>query len=588
MTHPKIARVLACLLVCLVSSCTASHGQLSVTYGPKGLQQLSYAGLVLEDSSSYPADTFHIWHMKVMDLHGKTLASPADGWGENNTGKTWEAAAHAWTYGFAWGFIRTQYVQSGDILDIVATETNRAGSGVILAGAAIYPVVLHFPVLPAGFMNSTYPQIASNFTGPSATLADYGAGEVASVFPNASKPLYSGFWPAGGSGLVYSALVSSTTPDNMAAFQPLYDRPIRPGQSDTFTVSLRFAPSGTPLRALAGDAYSNWRRAWPQQLRWKDKRIIGTSYLASSPSGGDVTRPGGHPNNPRRYLDNSQPNDFDVRTAQGLVRFQKLVLQRAQDVVKNLKRLNAQGVIVWDIEGEEYPQATSYVCSPDQVAVAAPEMESVISDTSSVYAGMKLDDAYFKTISAAGFRVGVCIRPQQFKKMADGTAQQIYGSDSAAEASMRYKIRYAHDRWGATLFYIDSTVEQNGGVLDAGIFQRLAAAFPDCLLIPEESAPKHYAYTAPFKTFLFNKDLGTDFGVRDYYPRAFSCTLVNDVDPAILATYTPQLTASVVAGDILMVHADYWQANNSTVMKIYKAAETAAAASNSLAIFLTP
>jgi hypothetical protein len=41
------------------------------------------------------------------------------------------------------------------------------------------------------------------------------------------------------------------------------------------------------------------------------------------------------------------------------------------------------------------------------------------------------------------------------------------------------------------------------------------------------------------------------------------------VDPAKLAQYRQQLTDSIKRGDILMVHADYWQANNPTVVQMY-------------------
>ena len=109
-------------------------------------------------------------------------------------------------------------------------------------------------------------------------------------------------------------------------------------------------------------------------------------------------------------------------------------------------------------------------------------------------------------------------------------------------------------------------------MLSADIFAQLEAQLPDSLIAPEESTPKHHAYTAPFKSFLFHTDLGTDPSVYNYYPFAFSLNLVNDVDPAKLAQYNSQLTDSVRHGDILMVHADYWQANNPTVMGIYQAA----------------
>ncbi len=232
--------------------------------------------------------------------------------------------------------------------------------------------------------------------------------------------------------------------------------------------------------------------------------------------------------------------------------------------------LGAQGAITWDLEGEQFPQDTSYVCAPDQIAQISPEMESVVSSASSPYFGMKLDDAYFKIMRDAGFRVGVCIRPQHFTMNSSGTAQQTFLPDASVLGEIVRKMRYAHDRWGTTLFYLDSTVGKDGAVLDASIFQKAAAALPDSLMIPEETTPKHYAYAAAFKTFLFHGDIGTDPTVYGYYPRAFSANLVNDVDPVKLSAFRAQLTASVKAGDVLMVHADYWQANNPTVVQIYR------------------
>lgn len=544
---------------------TMAQSSLKVSFGNQGVQQISYNGVLLEDLGNNPSDAFHIWHMKVTDLKGSVISN--DGWGESNTGKRWDAGSQTWTYTFGWGSIGVHFVQNGNNLDMKVTEKNAANSGVILDGAVIYPFALHFPKLPNGFYDANYPQLAFNTTAPSVTVADFGTGVVAAVAPDASKALYSGFQPAG-QALAYTPIISGTSLDGMATFQPHNDRPVAPGQTDSFTVSLRFAPTGTPAASLGADAYQSWARTWPAQLNWSDRRVIGTVYLASSPQG-DVTQPGGYPNNPRRYFSNSNASDFDVRTAQGLSNFQAKVLQQAGNTVQNLHLLNAQGAITWDLEGEQYPQETSYVCSPDQIAQVAPEMESVIANGSSPYAGMKLDDAYFKIMRDAGFRVGVCIRPQHFTMNRDGTAQQVSLANADVAAEIIRKMKYAHDRWGATLFYIDSTVEPNGAVLDAGIFQQAGAALPDSLLIPEETTPKDYAYTAPFKTFIFHGDLGTEASVYGYYPHAFSANLINDVDPAKLAAAQAQLTKAVRAGDILMTHADYWQANNATIVQIY-------------------
>lgn len=126
-------------------------------------------------------------------------------------------------------------------------------------------------------------------------------------------------------------------------------------------------------------------------------------------------------------------------------------------------------------------------------------------------------------------------------------------------------MKYAHDRWGATLFYIDSSVDTNGGTLPVSVFRDIAAALPDSLLIPEEATPTFFAYAAGFQSFLFHSDLGTPAAVRALYPGAFSVNMINDVDPG----NRQQLSESVKHGDILMVHTDYWQQNNSGVMQIY-------------------
>jgi hypothetical protein len=554
----------SCLLI-PAALLAQSTSELSVSFSGTGLQKVSYNGVVLEDIGQYPSDALHIWHMKASDLNGNPLTSGQYGWGENNNGKSWDPVQHAATYWFSWGSIRVQYFQAGDLLGLRVSETNNPDSGIIFDGATIYPMVFHFPQLPAGFANGL-PQIASNTTGPSATLADYGSGEVASIFNNASTPLYTGFDPAGNNA--YTAIVSSTPPDSVAAFGPHYDRPVQPGKSDQYTILFHFAPSGTPIGTVAANAFQTWASYWKPKLSWPDRRIIGSVYLASSPQG-NPSMSGGYPNNPRRYFNDGNPNDFDIRTPAGLAQFQNRILQQAQNNVQNLQQLGAQGVITWDIEGEQYPQTTSYVCEPDAIAQTAPEMETVITDPNSPYAGQKLDDAYFAIMRKAGFRIGVCVRPQHFAIYADGTAGQTSLTDSQVISELIRKMRYAHSRWGATIFYIDSSVEANGGNLPVDIFRNAAAALPDSLLIPEETTPAYYGYTAAFQSFIFHTDLGTPSTVYNYYPNAFSVNLVNDVDPAKLAQYRPQLTQAVAHGDILVVHADYWDPNNLTVQQIY-------------------
>ncbi len=582
----RAAAVLVCSFLLIVGCKSRAQTDLQITYGSGGIQTLSYKGQVLENMGAHPEDAFHIWHMKATDLQGNLLNTPQTGWGENNLGKTWDAGSHTWTYRFNWGTIQVQFVQVGNSLNMNVTETNLANSGIVLDGATIYPFVLHFPQMPLNFTNASYNQWSYNTNAPSALAADYSSGEVVAVVPDAAKPLFSGFLSQNNNA--YVPIISSTSPDALAAFQPHNDRPIQPGQTDTFTVSLRFTASGTAAASVAADALQSWTSTWPPLLNWTDRRIIGTAYLASSPQG-NKSVPGGFPNNPRRYFNDGNATDFDIRTAAGLAQFQSKMLQQAANIVTNLGRLNAQGMITWDLEGEQYPMDTSYLCSPDMIGTIAPEMESVISNSSSAYHGAKLVDAYFAIVHSAGYRVGLCIRPQHFAINADGTAQQTTLSNAQVPAELLRKAKYAHDRWGVTLFYVDSSVDAFGGALDATIFQQLAAALPDSLFIPEETTPKHYLYTAPFQTFIFHGDLGTSTSIYPIYPKAFSANLINDVDPGTLAAHRADLTASVKRGDILMVHADYWQANNDTVVQMYNdAGVTAVPASPTTTAPTTP
>jgi len=544
---------------------------LVLTYGTHGLERLTYRGKVLEDLGQFPRDELHIWHMKSFDRAGHVLKAGEYGWGENNTGRRWDAESRSWLYTFSWGTIRTSFAQHGNTLDIAVTETNRAGSGTVLGGATVFPLVLHLPRAEHGSPGS---QVIEGTEQPGVTLVQYAGGEVTVVALDARKPVYSGLLRAGEDG--YSAVLSTTRPDSLPAPVPgeFHEMNLlQPGASETWTLSLRFAAPGIPIWQMAEDAFRNWVQRWPQRLAWSDQRLIGTVYLASSPTG-DKHQPGGFPGNPRRYF-NDSTGDFNVQTPAGIALFQKRVLQKALTVAENLRRMDAQGAITWDIEGEQYPQDTSYVCAPDQIARVAPEMETLVSDKRSPYAGMKLDDAYFKTIRDAGFRVGVCVRPQRLTIDADGRAEQTLVPDPAATAELVHKMQWARQRWGATLFYLDSTVERDGSTLPAAVIEAAAAALPDCLLIPEESTPRMYRVAAPFKTFLFHGDLGTPWWMRKLYPRAFAANLVNDVDPGKLAASRAALVDAMRQGDILMVHADEWQRNDPEVTAMYREAHRA-------------
>ena len=233
------------LTVCaglVLTNCTGKPREagLKVSYGTNGIQRLTYNGVVLEDLARYPSDAFHIWHMKAKDANGKFPADKQYSWGELNNGRTWNAATHTWLYSFKWGSISVQFVHKGDVLDMVVTEKNNADSGVTFSGATIYPFVLHFPELPSGFGDPSYQHLAVEANDPPPT-ADFGKGQVSVVTSDRSS-VYRGFEPAGG-GANYYPVISSAIMDSIGPGIAKVDRPINPGMTDSFTVSLNFAES---------------------------------------------------------------------------------------------------------------------------------------------------------------------------------------------------------------------------------------------------------------------------------------------------------------------------------------------------------
>jgi len=134
--------------------------------------------------------------------------------------------------------------------------------------------------------------------------------------------------------------------------------------------------------------------------------------------------------------------------------------------------MNAQGMIVWDLEGMQYPRI-NYVGDPRMLSVLAPEME---------YNGAV--DAYFKKFRDAGLRVGVTVRPQRLRLTTRGGGRR--GCQSTLYPGRPNRL--AHTRWGATLFYIDSNVSSPPFTMPPSCKQ-LQEMFPDVLLIPEWKHP---------------------------------------------------------------------------------------------------
>ncbi|MEI9973842.1 MAG: hypothetical protein WDO73_18380 [Ignavibacteriota bacterium] len=187
----------------------------------------------------------------------------------------------------------------------------------------------------------------------------------------------------------------------------------------------------------------------------------------------------------------------------------------------------------------------------DGVALTAPEMADVA-------------DAYFQKFRDAGLKVGVCVRPQQFV-LAPGGGSATQQDVADPTQLLIDKINYAQKRWGATMFYVDS----NGGPgnpMDPAIFQRVSAAVPGVLIMPEHSNLQYYAYTAPYRQ-VNQGYTGAEADARLVYPKGFA--ILNVSDAPMQQDYN-QLSSSVSQGDVLMLRGWFDDGTLSSVKSIYQ------------------
>jgi hypothetical protein len=252
--------------------------------------------------------------------------------------------------------------------------------------------------------------------------------------------------------------------------------------------------------------------------------------------------------NPRGWL--LDPG-IDALTGAGVRNLRRRILDWADNSIAIMRRMDAQGMVTWDIEGEQYPQPTTYIGDPRLFSKLAPEMSDIA-------------DAYFEKFRKAGFRVGVCIRPQQL--VIEGNEVHQAAAADPAEL-MIAKINYAKQRWGATLFYVDSNGEPSNP-MPPEIFARVVAVEPDVLLIPEHETLGYYGSTAPYNELRGGWSSSPSL-VREVYPEAFS--VINIADGNMDADQA-QLTQAVAHGDILLFRGWYPDPNNVKARAIYQAA----------------
>ena len=400
-----------------------------------------------------------------------------------------------------------------------------------------------------------------------AVTADYGKGTLVAVgesFPAGIQLSFLTDFIANTHGyeLVVNTLCRSTK-DFIHVDQPR----LEPGQSLGFDLSLRFGPENTGLYELAGDVFAEYGKRIPRALKWTDRRPIAMLMLASSAAQHHSAT------NPRGWLSDPRIN---TTTPQGRAVFKKKVMGWANRSVSQCRLRDAQGVIVWDVEGEEFGPIV-FVGDPRMLPQLAPELDEIA-------------DEVFKKFSDAGLKTGVCIRPSRIARSSDSKTGSPWRHNHMAfdpVKEMADKISYAKTRWGCSLFYIDTNVtwafagkkEENARtptswVMRADSMRRLAELFPDVLIIPEHQYLGYYSHVSGYKELRANTFGGyaaTPQRVLLAYPDAFSVINISD---GKLRERRAELLAAVRRGDILLFRGWFNSPENAMVHSIYQEART--------------
>ncbi len=264
----------------------------------------------------------------------------------------------------------------------------------------------------------------------------------------------------------------------------------------------------------------------PARLHWPDRRPIGVLFLASNYHS-SATNPRGWFNDP----------SLDVTGPGGRERFRKALWKYTDRSLAILRRTGAQGVIVWDLEGEQFPHKTTFIGDPRLVDRLAPEMAPVV-------------DEFFARLRNAGLRVGVTIRPQQLVFGDNGVPRQTPVLNM--QRVLLSKIDYARAHWGATLFYVDS----NYGMWRPDEWwqlRRVAEQRPDVLLIPEHHDLAYLSFCAPYVALRKGASAITSPWARKWFPDSFRVLEISDA-----SSDWAGILAARLNGDVLLFRAWFW------------------------------
>jgi hypothetical protein len=536
--------------VVLLAGAVTSWGQSSAPPPELSPQPAALASLAATDR----APTLQVF---VPDSAG----APAQ-LGKKGDAFTFDPATKAWNLQADWGSASVVLASTSDRVDATLRITNGGSDKLTRIRATLMPFTLSEPATGPGWKDGKGPN-HETVGRPGVVIGKWSKGAFALCLDSEdvdAKLTVSRAGPAPKKGEEDAGPVQYACVVDTMLYNTDEDLSIEPGQTRELKLSLRVGKPGGGLPELAPDHLERFRKKHPPILNWTDRRPIGRVFMSS------VHQQHKSATNPRGWF--NEPK-IDITTEAGLQAFRKRLQDRARGTVNITKKVGGQGVIVWDLEGQEFPHATSYIGDPRVLKEFAPEMD-------------QFADEFFKVMVDGGIRVGVCIRPSIPTIHEPGEP----GQRKARQGNLGFdivdnlsdKIEYAKKRWGCTLFYMDTNVEwyrDRAGKMQSRLLlperiHELARRHPDVLIVPEFARPSYFGAVAVYgelREHGFGHIAGTSPDIIELYPDAFRVVSIHE---GKIQERWDELVRNVKRGDVLFFDAWYDPPVNRTVEAIYR------------------
>lgn len=511
-------------IACVLSARAAETPRLKAAFTTNGLSSLKWGNQELLGSGN-----IEVSKVLLRTAGGKAVLNAARPTTEFNKAK------NRLTLQFPWGNVACVYAVKADRLMMTVTVANTSEDTldeITLKLADLkLPGKLEWPALyPNDFGYLMAPRSRNNVQGPALLPVKFNGGML--VYCNELPTPPATVELNGQDGNLGVNLGSG---DGRMVYDEVYlHRPLAPGKTDQYQVSLRLAPAESNPLVVARDVCQAHAKAFPTTVKWPDRRPLVWMF----PAGGDP-KP-----DPIEWVGNAPkvraPGPVDPE-------FRASTMAKTDGIIAAAKSIDAQGVIIWEIEGTSVPSVT-YVGDPRLTGWLNPKMDAVA-------------DEMFRKMRDAGLRYGVCLRPSRVVYNKEtGHFYHTYVNAEDPFAELDAKLEYAQKRWGCTLFYIDTpgvvrprvnNPEPTWGVISPNDWRRLSEKHPDVLLVPEFGTPQTYAYSAPYSELRMGS-LGSCDLVRTTWPTAFGVLSRQDDD----AVERHEIfVRDTMHGDVILGHA---------------------------------